>query len=348
MSSYIGTGALLLSAWIAAMLLAWVLTACMRRYALNSRMLDVPNERSSHATPTPRGGGVAIVASFLPIVLMLEQADFLAPRLVAAILGSGGLVALAGYLDDRAALPARWRFLAHGIASIWSLWMMNGIPPIPVLGYDLNLGWFGLTLATLYLVWVVNLYNFMDGIDGIAGIEAITVSLGGALCWWLATNTPNWHLPVLFSACVAGFMVWNYPPAKIFMGDAGSGFIGMMLGLFSLWTAQQATQVFWCWFVLLGCFIADATTTLLRRVRHGDKFYHAHRSHAYQYASRVHRSHKFVSLSVGAINLAWLLPIAVLIALQRLDGVIGTLIAYAPLLWLVFHYKAGDRASQGP
>ena len=347
MLSYSSTGALLLSAGAAALLLSWVLTACMRRYALKSRLLDVPNERSSHAIPTPRGGGVAVVVSFLLIAVVLGQADLLAPRLLAAVLGSGVLVALVGYLDDRAALPARWRFLAHGIASICSLWLMNGIPPVPVLGHDINLGWFGLALAAVYLVWMVNLYNFMDGIDGIAGIEAITVSFGGAVCWWLATGTPHWHLPVLFAACVAGFLVWNYPPAKIFMGDAGSGFIGMVLGLFSLWTAQQTTQVFWCWFILLGCFMVDATTTLIRRVRRGDKFHEAHRSHAYQYASRVHRSHKVVSLAVGAINLIWLLPIALMVALRALDGVVGTLIAYAPLLWLAFHYKAGDRAGQG-
>ena len=89
---------------------------------------------------------------FLLIAVILGQADLLAPRLLAAVLGSGVLVALVGYLDDRAALPARWRFLAHGIASIWSLWLMNGIPPVPVLGHDINLGWFGLALAAVYLV----------------------------------------------------------------------------------------------------------------------------------------------------------------------------------------------------
>ena len=346
MLSNSSSGALLLSAGAAALLLSWVLTACMRRYALKSRLLDVPNERSSHGVPTPRGGGVAIVLSFLLIAVLLGQADLLAPRLLAAVLGSGVLVALVGYLDDRAALPARWRFLAHGIASIWSLWLMNGIPPVPVLGYDINLGWFGLTLAAVYLVWMVNLYNFMDGIDAIAGIEAITVSFGGALCWWLATGTPHWHLPVLFAACVAGFLVWNYPPAKIFMGDAGSGFIGMVLGLFSLWTAQQATQVFWCWFILLGGFMVDATTTLVRRVRRGEKFNVAHRSHAYQYAARRLGSHKKVSLAFAAINLLWLLPFALLVALTLLDGVLATMLAYAPLVWLAFRFKAGDRSAQ--
>jgi Fuc2NAc and GlcNAc transferase len=322
------------------LLAAWWLTARMRRYALAAQLIDHPNERSSHTVPTPRGGGVAIVMSFSLLAVALSTAGGLSPSLLAALLGSGLLVALVGFLDDRAALPARWRFLAHGVASVWALWLMGGIPLVPVFGHDLNLGWFGLALAAAYLVWMVNLCNFMDGID------AISVSLGGALCWWLATGTPQWPVAVVFAACVAGFLAWNYPPARIFMGDAGSGFIGMVLGLFSLWTAQQATQVFWCWFILLGCFMVDATTTLVRRVRRGDKFNEAHRSHAYQYAARKHGSHQRVSLAFGLANVLWLMPIAVLVALRRLDGTLGVAIAYAPLVWLAFRYKAGHRASQ--
>ena len=325
---------------------SWWLTARVRRYAIRVQLLDHPNERSSHSEPTPRGGGIAIVASFTMLIITQSAAGMLAPHLLAALLGSGLLVALVGFLDDRAALPARWRFLAHSAASIWSLWLMGGIPPVPVFGFALDLGWFGLALAATYLVWMINLYNFMDGIDGIAGIEAITVALGGALCWWLATGTPDWPVCLVFAACVAGFLAWNYPPARIFMGDAGSGFIGIVLGVLSLWTAQQATQVFWCWFILLGCFMVDATTTLVRRVRRGERFHEAHRSHAYQYASRQHGSHKRVSLAVGAINLLWLLPLALLVALGRLDGAAGTLLAYAPLVWLAFRYRAGDRAAQ--
>jgi Fuc2NAc and GlcNAc transferase len=126
----------------------------------------------------------------------------------------------------------------------------------------------------------------------------------------------------------------------------GSGFIGMVLGTFSLWTAQQVPAVFWCWIILLGVFIVDATTTLLRRVVRGEKFYEAHRCHAYQYAARKYASHGRVTLAVGVINVVWLLPIAVLVALGKLDGALGTLIAYAPLVWLAYRYKAGDRAAQ--
>ena len=326
--------------------LAWLLTGLMRRYALSAQLLDTPNDRSMHTVPTPRGGGVAIVVSFAALAIVLHHWGSMPPGLLPALLGGGGLVALVGFIDDQRPLKARWRFMAHSVSAAWLLWLMKGIPPVPMLGLSIDLGWFGAALAAVYIVWMVNLCNFMDGIDGIASVEAITAALGGALCWWLATGTSHWAVPAVFAGCVAGFLAWNYPPAKIFMGDAGSGFLGLVLSLFSLWTAQQVPQVFWCWFILFGCFMADATTTLIRRVRRGERFSVAHRSHAFQYASRKLGSHKAVTQAVGAINLLWLLPLALLVATGRVDGLLGSIVAYAPLVWIAFRYKAGDRAAQ--
>ena len=201
----------------------------------------------------------------------------------------------------------------------------------------------GPPLCGLYLVWMVNLFNFMDGI---ASVEAITATLVGALLWWLAGSGTGWLVAVLFAGCVGGFLVWNFPPAKVFMGDAGSGFLGLMVALLSLWCGQASPALFWAWFTLIGCFMVDATTTLVRRVRRGERFHEAHRSHAYQYAARQFGEHRPVTLAVGAINLLWLWPIAVAVALGWLDGVVGVAIAYAPLLWLAFRFKAGDRTAQ--
>ncbi len=339
-------GPIILVATFLGVALAWWLTGLMRRYALSAKLLDKPNDRSMHTVPTPRGGGVSIVVSFVALAAGLYQMRAMPTGLLVALLGSGGLVALVGFIDDQRPLQARWRFLAHAAAAVWMLWVMRGIPPVPMFGVPVDLGWFGLALAAVYIVWMVNLCNFMDGIDGIASVEAITASLGGALCWWLATGTAHWPLPVVFASCIAGFLVWNYPPAKIFMGDAGSGFVGLVLALFSLWSAQQAPQVFWCWFILFGCFMTDATTTLIRRVRRGERFSVAHRSHAFQYASRRLASHEKVTLAVGAINALWLLPIALLVATGHVDGLLGSIVAYAPLVWLAFRCKAGDRAAQ--
>lgn len=267
-------------------------------------------------------------------------------HLCIAILGSGTLVATLGFVDDRKHLAARWRFLGHATAAAWVLGWMGPMPHVPILGFTVNLGFVATTLAALHLVWSINLFNFMDGIDGIASIEAIGVSLGGALVWWLVQPSGDWPVAVLFAACVTGFLFWNFPPARIFMGDAGSGFLGLVVALLALWSGQTSPHLFWSWFILGGCFMVDATTTLVRRVKRGDRFHEAHRSHAYQYASRRYKSHKTVTLAVLAINTIWLLPIAVIVALHRLDGVAGVLIAYAPLVWLAFGLKAGDRAAQ--
>ena len=330
----------------AGLALSWLLTALVRRYVLHAQILDLPNERSSHTEPTPRGGGVAIVLSCLLMVLGMGWFGMIGQRLVIATTGAGLVVALLGFLDDRSGLPARWRFLGHLAAALWVLWWMGAVPKVPVFGVLVDLSVAGPLLCVLFIVWMINLFNFMDGIDGIASVEAITATVGGALLWWLAGSGNGWMAAIVFAACVGGFLVWNWPPAKIFMGDAGSGFLGLMVALLSLWSGQAAPALFWSWFIMVGCFMVDATVTLVRRVRRGERFFEAHRTHAYQYASRRAGRHLPVTLAVGAINVMWLLPIATVVALGRLDGVVGVLIAYAPLVWLAFRYHAGDRASQ--
>jgi Fuc2NAc and GlcNAc transferase len=337
---------LILFVLLAGVLLSWVLTLAVRSYAVRSELMDRPNERSSHTVPTPRGGGLAIVVSFLLLIAAMQLIAPMQDAMLAGLCGSAALVALAGWLDDRHSLAARWRFLAHVVAAAWSVWLMGGIPPIPAFGMTFDLGRTGDVLAVLYLVWMINLFNFMDGIDGIAGIETVTVAVGAALCGWLATSNPLWSLPLLLAASAAGFLLLNYPPAKIFMGDVGSGFIGMVLGGMSLWAAQFSPGIFWSWLILTGCFVVDATTTLVRHVLRGEKFYEAHRSHAYQHASRVNGSHKAVSLGVGAINVAWLLPWAAAVAMRLVDGATAVLLAYAPLVWLAYRYEAGNRSAQ--
>ncbi|OGT22372.1 MAG: glycosyl transferase [Gammaproteobacteria bacterium RBG_16_57_12] len=325
---------------------SWALTGLLRRYALAKNLLDLPNERSSHDVPTPRGGGVAIVLTFLIALPLSGLFVVLSTQFVWAVLGAGTCVALIGFLDDHGHIPARWRLLAHFVAAIWALAWLGGLPPLPVFGVMLDQGWAGYLLAAVYMVWLLNLYNFMDGIDGIAGIEAVTVCLGGAVLYILslASDVTGMVVPVLLlAAAVLGFLFWNFPKAKIFMGDAGSGFVGMVLGALSIQAAWVAPELFWGWVILLGVFIVDATVTLVRRVVRGEKFYEAHRSHAYQHASRKYGSHVPVSLAFGAINLFWLLPVAAFVVMRWVDGVVGTVVAYSPLIVLAIRYKAGAR-----
>jgi Fuc2NAc and GlcNAc transferase len=333
---------------IALAVLAWLLTALLRRYALRRSLMDVPNARSSHSVPTPRGGGVAIVLAFLGgLTLAFLLGLGIVSSLYWALLGAGAGIALLGFLDDHGHIAARWRLLGHFAAAVWALYWLGGLPPLAVFGGQLDLGWLGHVLAAFYLVWLLNLYNFMDGIDGIASVEAICVSLGGVLVYLLvaspqAPGMGGWLVPLLLAAAVAGFLVWNFPPARIFMGDAGSGFIGIVLGVLSIQAAATQPALLWCWLILLGVFVVDATLTLLRRLLRGEKVYEAHRSHAYQFAAREHGRHLPVTLAVLAVNLLWLIPVAVAVALGWLDGALGLLIAYIPLLLLAIKYRAGE------
>ncbi len=318
------------------------LTWVFRRYALTRQLIDVPNARSSHQRPTPRGGGVAIVLTFLLGLPILYAADAIDRSTLVALGGSGAFVALIGFLDDHGHIPAHWRLLAHFCAAAWALGWMGGLPPVAILGTVIDMPVLLQLLATFYLVWLLNLYNFMDGIDGLASVEAISVCLGGALLFGLAKpEALSLLAPLMLMAAVLGFLFWNFPPAKIFMGDAGSGFLGLVLGLLSLQAANSDPAFLWAWIILLGVFIVDATVTLMRRILRRQKVHEAHRSHAYQYASRKFGEHRIVTLAVLAINLLWLLPVALAVGFGYIDGALGVAIAYGPLIWLAIYFKAG-------
>lgn len=331
--------------WILPLALAGALigTALLRRYALSNSLIDIPNARSSHVLPTPRGGGVAIVVSFVLSAVFLALTEKGHWSLTWAIVVPGGAVAIIGFLDDHGHIPARWRLLGHFIAAITGMVLLGGLSPIYLFDMPVNLGWAGYFFGSFYLVWLLNLYNFMDGIDGLASMEAIFVCLGGALLYVVSGNISFVWGPIALALAVAGFLYWNFPPARIFMGDAGSGFLGITLGFLSLQAAWVNPALLWGWLILLGVFIVDATCTLAVRLVKGDKVHEAHRSHAYQYASRQFGGHLPITLSVTVINLIWLLPIATLVALGSIDGFVGLLIAYVPLTLLALRFKAGQR-----
>jgi Fuc2NAc and GlcNAc transferase len=320
---------------------SWLMTFYLRRYALRNSLVDIPNARSSHSIPTPRGGGVSIVVSFLGALFVCAISGVISRGAFSGLFGAGAVVALIGFADDHGHIAARWRLLGHFAAAVWFLFCMGGLAPLTLFGFVVDLGWWGSALAAIYLVWLLNLYNFMDGIDGIAGAEAICVCLGGAFLYWLGDFTNELWLPLLLASACAGFLIWNFPPAKIFMGDAGSGFLGLILGGLALQAAWVAPQLLWGWLILAGVFIVDATYTMLHRLIRGEKVYEAHRSHAYQFASRRHLSHKKITLAVIMINVLWLAPLAFWVGAGSLDGGVGLLVAYLPLVVLAVKYNAG-------
>src|SRR5205823_7580876 len=202
------------------------LTLVMRNFALSRGLLDVPNERSSHKVPTPRGGGAAITVTAMTGFAILAALHRLDLAVFAALAG-GLVVAAVGFVDDRHALPAVVRLSAHVTAALWALAWLGGLPSLRVGGDLISLGSVGTVVSVLGIVWVVNLFNFMDGIDGLAASEATFVAWSGALLT-AAESASNGVATValVFGASCLGFLHWNWPPARIFMGDVGSGFLG--------------------------------------------------------------------------------------------------------------------------
>ena len=262
-----------------------------------------------------------------------------------ALLGGGGVIAVIGFIDDHGHIAARWRLLGHFSAAAWGIFWLGGMAPVVLFGLRLDAQWIVVILGALYLVWMLNLYNFMDGIDGIASVEAITVCLGACAIYWFTGYSALILPPMMLALATVGFLFWNFPPARIFMGDAGSGFIGFMLGLLSLMAAWAAPELLWVWIILLGVFIVDATFTLGRRLSRGEKVYEAHRSHAYQFASRKAGKHLPVTIAVGLVNIFWLLPIAACVAVFNIDGGVGVIVAYVPLIALAIRFHAGAQES---
>ena len=322
-------------------LLVLILTAYLPRYTFFCKIIDIPNLRSSHANPTPRGGGLVFVSVFLGSMLGAVYLGMEFSAAAKALISAGLLVAIIGLIDDCCGLPVSWRIVAHLGASVLVLYLLGGMPAISILNIVVPVG-FALNLcALIYLVWQLNLYNFMDGIDGLAAIEAISVCLGAVLLYNLNGNYDLMYLPLLLSAAVAGFLCWNFAPARIFMGDTGSGFLGLALGVFSIQAANVNPRFFWCWLILLGVFIVDASTSLLCRLFQAKKIYEAHCDHAYQHAARHYASHARVSLGVLTLNIFWLLPLAILVSKGFLSGFVGLILAYAPIFILALSFKAG-------
>lgn len=300
---------------VVAALLSWIATGMVRAHAIRTAMFDVPNQRSSHTSPTPRGGGAAIAVITLLCVALAASAGWLPYRMATALLGGGALVAAVGWLDDRHSVGAGWRAAAHFCASAWAIFWLGGIANVRLGHLGTISGPVGNVLAILVIAWMINLYNFMDGIDGLAAVEAIFVGAVGALILLLGGASGLAVVSATIAGAAAGFLVWNRMPARIFMGDVGSGFLGFILATIALSAHKAASIPAIVWILLLLAFIADATITLVRRILRGEPWHTAHRLHAYQRLVQSGLTHAQVVARVTLLNV-FLAGLAVVSFLQ--------------------------------
>ncbi|MGH8579195.1 MAG: MraY family glycosyltransferase [Gammaproteobacteria bacterium] len=293
-----------------AFIAAVVITSLVRRHTLRHFVIDIPNERSSHSAPMPRGGGLAICVVFLAAITIMGVSGWLPLRSVMAFATGGLLVSVIGWIDDHHSISAGWRAIVQVIAAISALWCLGGLAEIDVGIATLHLGWLGSVVGVITIVWLINLYNFMDGIDGLAGIQSVATASMGAMLFAMKGYWALSAVCALLAAACAGFLVWNWCPAKIFMGDVGSYFLGYTFAVLAFLGESTAGLPALVWCILLGIFVWDATFTLLRRVFAGEAWYRPHRTHAYQRLVQLGFNHRQVAVGSLFANILFLWPLA--------------------------------------
>ena len=298
------------------------------RLATRWQVLDVPNERSSHQHPTPRGGGLPLMLAFYAGVLAFFGPQIFYQSPYSFVLGGAVFLTLVGVLDDAWSLSIRLRFVAYGLCCCV---VAAGLLHDVTFGSGILLAGSVLVVATA-LLWVLNLYNFMDGLDGFAASQCFLACSGAAMLVGVGSSEPYVYFCLLLGFSHLGFLLWNWPVARLFMGDAGSISTGFVLAALAVLGAVEEILPLGCWLILLALFITDASYTLCWRMSTGQKFTQAHRLHGYQRLSRYWGSHLPVLYLLIAVNWLWLFPLAWAARTWAEYGVVIVLLAYLPLL----------------
>ncbi|MDZ7789507.1 MAG: glycosyltransferase family 4 protein [Xanthomonadales bacterium] len=314
------------------------LTAPVRHWLLRKRLLDLPEARRSHVSPTPRGGGLALV-------ITLTLAWFVWPgalsgwwQAMLAVLA----MALIGWLDDRHPLPARLRFSGQLLVAVGLLAAVGGLRGLAVFGVPVDLPWLWTTLGVVGVVWLINLYNFMDGSDGMAAVQGLWAGLVIAFLFELGGESMLAAFALAMAGAWGGFLFWNRPPAGIFMGDVGSLALGAGVAACAVLGAATGSVSIWVSFMISALFVVDATATLVVRVVRGERWYTPHRQHAYQRLLDLGWSHGQVLGLYLLINLIVVLPvIAAAVRWPKLDTLLAAgLAAVLAVGWRVVQSAA--------
>ena len=314
-----------------------MIAGLVRNYALRGALIDVPNERSSHLHPTPRGGGLGIVVATLIAIVWLGSTGALSMSFAFALGGGMTIIAAIGWIDDHRSVPARWRLLVHCLAAGWALMWLA---PFPTQHLSM------LPLLGLGIVWMTNLYNFMDGIDGLAGIQATFAGTAGGIILWLTGETSLATTSLAIAASAAGFLIWNWPPARLFMGDVGSCALGFAFAIIAIDGYRRGGgAALPVWTILLAPFLVDSGLTLITRILRGERWYLAHRSHAYQRLVRHGWTHLKVTVIFLLIDIICMAPLAFFAAQSPAEAwsFAGVALLLPGMLWIAVRKSIPDQ-----
>lgn len=331
--SLVGTSAFLLSLF---------LTKYLITHASSLGMVDAPNARSSHVQPTPKGGGLSFFLIFTIILLVLYFRGNPFKTLVAPLLFGGPVVVLLGWFDDRMNLSALLRLFVHflvaaviyGLVTRWfsEEFHISFLPNIFVVTF---------IFCLLFISWFINLYNFMDGADGLAASTGIAGSILLAVISLLHGTEEISVIYILFAYSISGFLYFNWQPAKIFMGDTGSYFLGFVFASMALICKVHADISFYSHIILFGFFIVDATYTLGMRAFRRQKLLEPHRQFAFHKLMAKGWSHGKLSVFYVMVMVLWLFPMAQLASMYDEWGIVFVAISYFPLIIYQVYNKAG-------
>lgn len=322
--------------------LSWAMVVFIRQWALRNNHLDIPNERSSHTIPTPKGGGIAIASLTLMfftlwLLIFSHQASHIIYTAIA------GVIAIVGWLDDQYTLPARFRLLLQVVLAATFIMTTGAITQLEFLGLTFSLGkLLGFSISLLWVVGLTNAYNFMDGIDGIAAVQSIIAGTGWVMICLQEEQEDLAFLAGLIVATSMSFLALNKPPARIFMGDVGSTFLGFSFAALPLLLSARTAnpRLLIAGGVLLLPFIFDSFFTMLRRALNGENILAAHRTHLYQRLVQVGFSHSLVTTFYAILALISLAS-SLICYLGSSDSIrlvaIGVSIMYCIVLLLIVY-----------
>lgn len=279
-------------------LFSFILTFIIKKLANRLSIIDIPNERSSHNVPTPRGGGLAIVITWYIGITVLFYFELIENHLYYALI-CGVLLAIISLIDDVINLKPMFRLFAQVVTAIGAFIFLNGIDSIYIAGFEIDYWFILYPISILGIVWFINLFNFLDGIDAYASIEAVCVAIG------LYIFTGN-IVTVVLIVSVLGFLFWNWPKAKIFMGDVGSTQLGFILIVLGIYFHNENQFNIIQWLILTSPFWFDATFTLFRRWKNKERLSQAHKKHAYQRLVQSGFSHLRVDVYLIGVNIVLL------------------------------------------
>ncbi len=307
------------------------LTDVIRKYSLKKKLTDIPNNRSLHEIPTPRLGGVAILIVWFPAIAIFYKAEFIEKELFFALL-CGLPIAIISLLDDIKSINSILRLSIHLLSSIAAFYFLGFLRPFYTFIIPINYSFITYPLIIIGMVWFINLFNFMDGVDGFASLEAIYISF---ILFIYSVNV----ITILFIACIAGFLFWNWPKAEIFLGDTGSTQLGFILMVFGIHFHNKLNLSILNWVMIAAPFWFDATFTLYKRWRNKEKLNEAHKKHAYQRLVQYGYSHRRVLFLLLIINSA----IFVMILIYREYNFLKVPLTIITIIGMYILYKLVDK-----